>query len=160
MYSEIIIEMININRGDRRRINHTLKVFALTKTISEIEISDNKVRNIAIIASILHDIGIKVCEEKYQSSAGKHQEVEGPPIARNILEKLGYGKEIIERVCYLISNHHTYSNIEGLDYRVLVEADLIVNLEEHKNTKKAIVETKEKFFKTPTAIHILDSIFI
>ena len=49
-------------------------------------------------AAYVHDIGIKISEEKYNSSAGKYQEIEGPPIAEEMLTKLGYDKHVIERV--------------------------------------------------------------
>ena len=51
-------------------------------------------------AAYVHDIGIKISEEKYNSSAGKYQEIEGPPIAEEMLTKLGYDKNVIERVSY------------------------------------------------------------
>ena len=44
-------------------------------------------------AAVLHDIGIREAERKHGSSAGKYQEVEGPPIARRILEKLSVDPE-------------------------------------------------------------------
>ena len=37
-------------------------------------------------AAILHDIGIHEAERKHGSSSGRLQELEGPPIARAILE--------------------------------------------------------------------------
>ena len=41
-----------------------------------------------------------------------------------MLVKLGFEDKITERVCYLVGHHHTYTNIEGMDYQILVEADL------------------------------------
>jgi len=157
---DIIREMIEINKNDFRRINHTLKVYALTKMIAEVEINDKKTRDIAVIASILHDIGIIASEKKYQSCAGKYQQIEGPPIAKEILEKHTYDSEIIDRVCYLISKHHTYNEIKGIDYQILIEADFIVNLEEDKSTLEVIKTTKEKIFKTKSGIDILNKMFL
>ena len=31
--------------------------------------------------------------------------------------------EEIDRICYLIAHHHTYYNVDGLDYRILLEED-------------------------------------
>lgn len=81
-------------------------------------------------AAVLHDIGIKISEEKYQSSAGKYQELEGPPVAAVILKKLEFPAPVTERVAYLIGHHHTYDKIEGMDYQILVEADFLVNINE------------------------------
>ena len=44
--------------------------------------------------------------------------------------RLGFAENVIERVCYLIGHHHTYTGIEGRDYQILVEADFLVNLYE------------------------------
>ena len=41
-------------------------------------------------AAYVHDIGIKVAEEKYGKCTGKLQEQEGPAVAREMLEKLGF----------------------------------------------------------------------
>ncbi len=155
MIGKIIEAMIEVNAHDARRISHALKVYALTQTIAEAEIAEEFSRECAIIASILHDIGIHASEEKYQSSAGKYQEIEGPPIAREILSELDYAEDIIARVCFIIAKHHTYSADFGIDHQVLVEADLIVNLEEEKSSSETIMKTRDKLYKTPTGIHLL-----
>lgn len=159
MTGKIIEAMMAVNAQDAKRINHALKVFALTKTIAEVEIADTFARDCAIIASILHDIGIHTSEEKYNSSAGKYQEIEGPPIARKILNELAYPEEIIARVCFLIAKHHTYSADFGIDHQVLVEADLIVNLDEENSSETTVLKTKERRFKTETGTRLLMQMF-
>ena len=98
-------------------------------------------------------------EEKYQSSAGKYQEMEGPAIAKQMLHKLSYDQDLIERVCYLIGHHHTYHQINGMDYQILVEADFLVNLAEEHSTKPTIMNAKEKIFRTKTGILLIEKIF-
>ena len=44
---------------------------------------------VVLSAAYLHDIGIQEAERKYQSTAARYQEEEGPPIAREILTRLG-----------------------------------------------------------------------
>jgi hypothetical protein len=39
-----------------------------------------------------------------------------------MLGRLGFGAALVERVCYLVGHHHTYTNIDGPDYQILVEA--------------------------------------
>ena len=46
------------------------------------------------VSVIVDDIGIKVSEEKYNSSAGKYQELEGPHEAEKLLAALGYEKTV------------------------------------------------------------------
>ena len=94
--------------------------------------------------AILHDIGIHVSEEKYGSSNGKYQEKEGPAEACKLLSSLGgYSKEQIDRICYLIAHHHTYNDIDGLDYQILVESDFLVNIYEDHLIPQAIENIRE-----------------
>ena len=83
-------------------------------------------------AALTHDIGIKNGEAKFGAGkcSGKTQELEGPPAAAELLAKLGFAPDVCERVCYLIGHHHTYTNIDGMDYQILVEADFLVNFYE------------------------------
>ena len=111
MKEEILIRaMTKYNKHDPKRIQHLIKVHSLAKTIGILENIDKKDLFILETAAILHDIGIKVSEEKYGNCSGKLQEKEGPKEAEKMLEKFGYDREVIDRVCYLIGNHHTYDN--------------------------------------------------
>ena len=136
----LIQKMIAYNHGDAKRISHALKVHNYTKTIA-----------------ILHDIGIKVCEKKYNSTEGKLQEKEGPAVAREILENLDYKN--INRILFLIRHHHTYINVSGLDYQILIEADLLVNFEEENTSKEDIKKVYENIFKTKTGKEFCREIF-
>ena len=49
---------------------------------------DKEILDILEVAALTHDIGIKISEEKYNSSAGKYQEIEGPAVAQQMLERL------------------------------------------------------------------------
>jgi HD superfamily phosphodiesterase len=112
------------------------------------------------LAAALHDIGIVEAEKKYNSSTGKYQEIEGPPIAENIMKEAGIEKEIRDRVCYLIGNHHSYNKIDGIDFQILVEADFLVNIFEDALNIDAIKSIKEKYFETASAKRIMDSMYL
>lgn len=156
---EVINAMIDYYQKDARRIQHFLKVYGFAKSIGELENITKEQQDILEVAAVVHDIGIKASEEKYHSSAGNYQELEGPPIAREMLEALGYGKEFIERVCYLIAHHHTYHDIDGVDYQSLIEADFLVNISEDNMTPQQIDKIRQKIFKTKTGISLLDTIY-
>ena len=99
----------------------------------------------------MHDIGIKAAEEKYGYQNGKLQEELGPEIAQKMLEKLGFEEDVIERVCFLVSKHHTYSGVEEkMDYRILLEADFLVNFYEFGLEKRSIYAAKDVIMKTET----------
>ncbi|OPJ63091.1 HD domain-containing protein [Clostridium oryzae] len=158
--STIINEMISYYAGDVRRVNHFLKVFSFAKAIGELEKLDENTQYILEVAAVLHDIGIKVSEQKYNSSAGNYQEIEGPPVARKMLLKFNFEEAEIDRICYLIGHHHTYSNIDGIDYHILIEADFLVNIYEDEIKADQIKIIKNKYFKTKAGTGFLDKLFL
>jgi len=159
LVAETLTRMIDYFGTDVRRINHALKVYSFARLIALQEKLDGDQLLIIELASILHDIGIPVSEQKYGSCIGKYQEIEGPPIAREMLETLGASTEIIDRVCYLIGNHHTYTKIDGIDFQILVEADFLVNIYEDEMSEGAIKSASDKYFKTQTGKHLIESMY-
>ena len=138
--------------SDERRINHALKVLDVAEMIMNGEQVENKIRDVVTVTALLHDIGIKVAEQKYNSSAGPYQELEGPPIVRVIMKHLGAEEEIIDRAAYIVGGHHTASKNDGLDFQIIWEADLMVNIEEdglYKRPEK-LPNIISKNFKTNT----------
>lgn len=158
--SSLIKAMILYNGTDAPRIQHFLKVYAFAKTIGEDETLDQKTREILEVASVVHDIGIKISEAKYGKSTGKTQEKEGPAEAEKLLKDLGYESSLIERVCYLVGHHHTYHQIEGMDYQILVEADFLVNIYEDQMTQSAIEKIRTSIFRTKTGTELLESMYL
>ena len=101
-----------------------------------------------------------MCFEKYGNCNGSHQEVEGPPIALEMLPACGYTRGQTERICYLIGHHHTYTNINGIDYQILVEADFLVNIFESGMTHEAAEKVYENIFRTKTGKQLLKDLFL
>lgn len=155
----LIKEMVAYYSGDPQRIQHFLKVYEFARIIGQEEGLSDATQHILETAAIVHDIGIKVAEEKYGNCAGPLQEKEGPIVARPMLEKLGYEADVIDRVCYLVGHHHTYTGIDGLDYQILVEADFLVNLFEDSASDKAIKTSYEKIFKTAAGSKLCATMF-
>lgn len=156
---KILNAMIEYFASDPKRINHLIKVYSYASIICENENIDLESKIIIEIASIVHDIGIKKSEEKYGSSSGKYQEIEGPPEAEALLGRLGIEPLVIERCCWLIANHHTYGNITDIDHQILVEADFLVNAYEDDMSQASIQAVKKKIFKTSSGIELLETIF-
>lgn len=159
MISSLIDEMIAYDKGDPRRIQHFMKVHDFARTIGQLEGLDDDTLYILESAAVVHDIGIHVCEEKYGSCEGKLQEKEGPALAKELLERLGYEQEVIDRVCYLVGHHHTYTNINGVDYQILVEADFLVNLYEDGVSPDAVRKAYQNIFKTESGRKICRNMF-
>lgn len=155
----LIQKMVAYYSGDPKRIQHFIKVYSFASLIGKEEKLEGNIQFILETAAIVHDIGIKAAEMKYQSASGNYQELEGPPIAEKMLTELCYPPDVIERVCYLVGHHHTYNEIDGLDYQILVEADLLVNMYEDEMGVNAINFALNKIFRTKTGIRLCKTIF-
>ena len=151
--------MIAYDCGDLRRIEHFIKVYGYASAIGRLEGLNPRELETLEIAALLHDIGIKVSEEKYHSSAGKYQELEGPAQARRLLEGVDTDREMTERICWLIGHHHTYGHIQDMDHQILVEADFLVNLAEDNASEKAVAHVLQSIFRTKSGIRFLKSLW-
>lgn len=156
---DLFMDMIAYYDGDPKRIQHFTKVHSYARLIGIGEELDDASLFILEAAAYTHDIGIRVAEEKYGRYDGKLQEQEGPIIAQKMLSQLGFENYIVERICFLIGHHHTYDNIDGLDYQILVEADFLVNLYEDDAGNRAIDKAYKRIFKTETGKKIFRLMF-
>ena len=159
-FTHIMNEMMTYYSDCTRRVNHFLKVWAFARQIALSENLPEETRFILEVTALLHDIGIKPSEEKYNSSAGNYQELEGPDAARPILEKYDFTPEQTERICYLIGHHHTYKNIDGIDYQILVEADFLVNIFEDGLSENSIKAIRKNVFRTAAGVQCLDTLYL
>ncbi|HEX9061844.1 MAG TPA: HD domain-containing protein [Clostridia bacterium] len=149
--------MIEFFQGDIKRINHALKVYGFAKAIAG-KLPDRELK-VVEFSAVLHDIGIREAERKHGSSAGKYQELEGPPIAEKILRDIGVDEEIIKRVSFIVGNHHSYGKIDGVDFQILVEADFLVNIFEDEMDLESVNSIRDKYFKTEEGLKVLDSMY-
>jgi len=118
---------------DKKRIQHALRVTEYAERIFQYE--KNADRDVVLAAAILHDIGIHEAERKYGSSQGKYQEIEGPPIARKIMFEEELPDKLVDEVCQIIAHHHTPGVLNADNFKVVYDADLIVNLEDRELKK-------------------------
>ena len=159
MINQLHLAMIELYKGDAKRIQHFCKVHSYAKLIAETENVDKNCQFIIEAAALTHDIGIHFCEEKYGNCNGKLQEKEGPAIAEKLLGELEFDQDISERVQYLIAHHHTYNNIDEMDYQILVEADFLVNIMESDLSKEATLKAYHTIFKTTCGKTICKEMF-
>lgn len=132
---------------DERRIKHALRVTEYAEKILQHEVNADK--DVVVSAAVLHDIGIHEAERKHGSSAGKYQEIEGPPIAKELMLQEKLSDELIEEVCQIVAHHHTPGVIDTINFKVLYDADLIVNLENRELSKgKFLTEGGRKVFQS------------
>lgn len=159
--NQIAIEMKRYFGKDFKRIGHASRVARYAEMIAREELADIAV---VLIAAYLHDIGIKEAELKYKSSAPVYQEELGPPVARKIMERVKADKRLIEEVCDIIAHHHHPGNDETKNFKVLYDADLIVNLEDKNKesalNKKELKKMIDEAFYTESGRRIAGDLFI
>lgn len=148
MINKLHLAMIELYKGDAKRIQHFCKVHSYAKLIAESEHVDERTLFIIEASALTHDIGIHLCEDKYGDCSGKLQEKEGPALAKKLLKELGFDQDVSKRVQYLIAHHHTYDHVDGIDYQILIEADFLVNLLEDGLSKEAAKKAYDTIFKT------------
>ncbi len=159
MRNTLINKMKEVFGDDQKRINHALAVLGYAERIQAVEGGDESV---VTAAAILHDIGIHQAEKKYKSAAGKYQEIEGPPIAEKILNGECVDLERIEHICKIIANHHGARNIDTIEFRVIWDADWLVNIPDEcgaMDTNK-LKEFIGRIFKTDTGRQIARELYL
>jgi HD superfamily phosphodiesterase len=157
--AEIAGRMVLYSNGNVHDIDHFLKVYAFAKIIGECEKIDEREQLTLEAAAIVHDIACPLCREKYGDTNGKHQEAEGEVLARDFLSGMGLPAEMVDRVAFLVGHHHTYVNVDGADYQILLEADYLVNAAESSYPADNIRNAAEKIFRTRTGTALLRSIY-
>ncbi len=135
--------------GDTKRIDHARKVTAYAEQLLRPEGGDYTV---VISAAVLHDIGIHQAEKKYGSANGKYQEIEGPPIAREILTRLELQPGQIDEICEIIAHHHSPGKINTQNFKILYDSDWLVNIRDDYDIqdKTKLANIIERVFLTET----------
>lgn len=153
---DLFSAMTDYYAGDPARINHFVKVHAYVRQIGLAEQLDADTLFLLEAAALTHDIGIREAERLYGQCGGKLQERLGPPEAQKMLDSLGFAPDVTERVCFLIAHHHTLDGVDALDWRILLEADFLVNMIEEGMKAEAIQCGREKTFRTEMGVRLME----
>lgn len=112
---KLYLAMIEYDKEAPDRIQHLAKVHSFARLIGLSEGIDEKQLYVLETAAYTHDIGIKPSYEKYGHCKGPYQEKEGVEPAKKMLGELRFEEDVIDRVCWLIAHHHTYTDVDGMD---------------------------------------------
>ena len=159
MIAQIAKKAMEYDRNDAKNIQHFLSVHSYAALIGKLEEIDSDTQLILEIAALLHDIGVKVCREKYGRSPGELQQKEGPAVARELLRGFSLTPAQVDRICYLIAHHHIYTDVDGMDYQILIEADFITNLFEGYVKMEQLPAVRNTVFQTKSGFAVLDDMF-
>ncbi|HCA34796.1 MAG TPA: phosphohydrolase [Lachnospiraceae bacterium] len=140
-------------------VNHFMKVWGFARTIGTAEQLDETAQFTLEAAAILHDIACPLCRRKYGSAPGTLQEKEGKPLAEGFFKDTDIPKAIQQRIVYIVSHHHTYTGVDGIDYQIMLEADFLVSADEGHESTQGIQTFGDKVFKTPTGIRLLHDLY-
>lgn len=121
----VVSELCRFFGDDYARITHALEVMRHAEQLAAGH--DDIDYDVLIAVALLHDVGIKVSEEKLGYNDGKTQEQFGPAAAAEILARIGFPTDDARRVCDMVGNHHSPSRYEYPELVVLKKADGIVN---------------------------------
>ncbi len=157
--AQIMEKMIAFSDGNTGDIDHFVRVWAYARMIGELEGLDSQTQYILEIAAITHDIACPLCREKYGNVNGKYQEAEGAVMVRDFLSDSGLSGSQIDRVSYLVGHHHTLTDISGIDYQILVEADYIANASENHYSKGNCENFVQRIAKTRAGKRIISQVF-
>jgi len=159
---ELIEEMKSYFGDKQGLIDHTMAVYGYANQLHKIEGGDLLVVK---AGALYHDIGIPEARRVHGSSAGKYQEIEGPPIARRILTQLEVPPESVDHICRIIANHHTAHHgptVNTIEFQIVWDADGLVNHARRKlgNSEEEISKKIEQLFRTPTGKKMAREMFI
>ena len=156
---EIMKKMIDHAAGNHHDINHFMKVHSFARTIGRMEGLDKETLYILEASAIVHDIACPLCREKYGNTAGKLQEAESELLVREFFMGSNLPENQLERIIFIVTHHHTYNNVDGMDYQILLEADFMVNADESGLQKNEIEQFRSHVFRTASGIALLNSVF-
>lgn len=143
-------------------IDHAFNVLKNAEIIMDGEGIKDRERYLIEVTAILHDIGMINAKEKYNNTSGPYQEKEGPASARELLEGEDLTESEIERVCHIIGNHHSPRKIDGVDFQIQWEADLLEALKkfDKENSQDKLRNIINKNFKTKSGYKLAEEILI
>jgi predicted HD phosphohydrolase len=150
---------------DQRRVRHALRVLDHAEAILEREGAAGPGGvdpRVVVAAALLHDIGIIEAERRHGSSDARYQEEYGPPAARAVLEGMGFGAAATDHVCSIIANHHSGRDIDTPEFRIVWDADRLVNIAEGDISREpeALKRLIAKAFRTETGKRMAYALFV
>ena len=154
-----IKEKIVLNSHNPKDIHHLLKVHSFATMISNIEVEDQHVKDLIEIEALVHDIACPLCRIKYGNTNGHYQEIESKDLLLEFFKDIPINDQDLNQIIYVVSHHHTYTNVKTIDHQILLEADFLVNSYEMNLDIKEIIDFRNNVFKTNTGIQLVNSIY-
>jgi len=81
-------------------------------------------------------------------------------MVKAFLADSGLSARKVDRIAWLVGHHHTFSDIDGLDYQILVEADYIANASENGYSDENVRNFMGRIMKTDSGKRLLASVML
>ena len=106
------------------------------------------------IAAILHDLACRCAEKNTEIPTENTRRRRGLFWRGSFWRTVACREDMAERIVYLVGHHHTLTDVDGMDYQILIEADYLVNADESHYSQENIRHTMETVFRTATGISL------
>ena len=140
-------------------INHFMKVLGFARTIGLAEGLDPDTQQTLELAAVAHDIACPLCRKKYGNTNGRAQETEGNLLTREFYRDFDLPEKQLDRICFIVAHHHTYTGVNGIDWQIMLEADFLVNADESQMSAGAIRSFRDRVFRTKTGTALLNQMY-
>ena len=81
------------------------------------------------------------------------------PLVRDFLRDTGLTEMQIDRVAFLVGHHHTFTDVHGRDYQILLEADYIANASENGYERRNVENFIRKIMWTESGKALAKAVF-
>lgn len=156
---ELYLRMMEHDAGSPARIHHFVKVHSFARMIAIAEKLPPNERYTIEAAALVHDIGVKATLDQSGAAEDSCPAKTGMTEAKQLMKSLQFDPTVIDRVVYLVGCHHIYTNVDGTDHRILVEAELLVNLYESGASRESVLEAYRKHFHTEAGRELCRTMF-
>lgn len=116
---------------DSKDLAHALNVLKYVQLLLPEVAPDDWARFRAEAAALVHDIACPLCREVYGECTGDLQEQKSELILDLFFEKHDLPPQQVKRIIWMVCHHHTPEASDESDFRLLIEADLLANVQEH-----------------------------
>jgi hypothetical protein len=116
---------------DGQDLAHALNVLKYVQLLLPEVAPDDWARFRAEAAALVHDTTCPILREVYGECPGDLQEEKSELLLDLFFERHDLPPAQVKRIIWMVSHHHTPEASDEPDFRLLIEADLLANVQEH-----------------------------
>ncbi len=157
----VAVEVKRYLGTDFKRIGHAARMAGLAEKIAKREKADLPS---VLCAAYLYEIGARLALEKHGSDDSRWIEQENPGMVQILMDKLGAGQELIDRIIEMVRRHGRPSDDADLERRVLWDADQLARMSVCKEKvgidPAAFLSKLDRIFMTPSGKELAGEILM